>query len=288
MDWSALVFNQEFLAYIDKLANKRFGEGGLSEEAATYVIEYLSADEWQRCLNFKGNSKPKTFLVTLASNAIEEFSRKRFGRPRPPAWLQDLGELWVKLWRSLCLERQPLAALTDRFSANGFREADQVQQAARVIKARIPTCGQSTRDSEMVDDIDTLSDMKQAESDDCCGEPPAFDNPFEAELIMMMRAVVDPEPQTEDFQQQGAQHCDALASDKKAQLDALKKALSLTDLEKIMLRMIFVDGLSKSAASKALGLPSHKAGRQINDTLQRIANALQSCDLDLDTLLGMT
>lgn len=287
LDWPSLVFDEQFLAAVDKLAGRRFGDGGLAEEAATYVIEYLSDSDWQRCQSFKGNSQPKTFLVSIASNAIEEFSRKRFGRPRPPTWLQDLGELWVKLWRSLCLERQPLAALVDRFASRGFRETDAVKQAAKVIKARIPNCGNSARDSETVDDIDTLSDSVQAVDDDCCGEQPEFNNPFEAELVMMLRAIVEPEPKNADFTGSNAASIDSIAGSQKSQLAALQAALQLGDQEKIMLRMIFVEGLSKSATSKALGLPAHQAGRMVNDALERIAAALQSCGMDLDSVLDI-
>lgn len=287
LDWPSLVFDEQFLAAVDKLAGRRFGDGGLAEEAATYVIEYLSDSDWQRCQSFKGNSQPKTFLVSIASNAIEEFSRKRFGRPRPPTWLQDLGELWVKLWRSLCLERQPLAALVDRFATRGFRETDAVKQAAKVIKARIPNCGNSARDSETVDDIDTLSDSVQAVDDDCCGEQPEFNNPFEAELVMMLRAIVEPEPKNADFTGSNAASIDSIAGSQKSQLAALQAALQLGDQEKIMLRMIFVEGLSKSATSKALGLPAHQAGRMVNDALERIAAALQSCGMDLDSVLDI-
>lgn len=288
MDWATLVFDQRFLNSVDKLANRRFGEGGLAQEASTYVLEYLSADDWQRCNAFKGNAKATTFLVTLASNAIEEFSRKRFGRPRPPTWLNELGDSWIKLWRSLCLERQALPAIIDRFCSKGFREPDAVQQAAKVIKARIPTCGQSSRDDEGVEDIDALSDTHQAESDDCCGEQPEYDNPFEAELISMIRAIVSPNPQTTDFQGENSQKIDKLAAAQKSNLASLQEALKLGDQEKIMLRMIYVEGLSKSATSKALGMPAHQAGRIVNDALERIGSALQNCGLELDDLLNIT
>lgn len=286
-DWATLVFDQKFLNAIDKLASRRFGDGGLAEEAATYVIEYLSLDDWQRCYSFKGNSKPTTFLVTLASNAIEEFSRKRFGRPRPPTWLQELGELWVKLWRSLCLERQPLPALLDRFTTRGFREPEAVTQAAKVIKARIPNCGHSSRDDEGVDDIDALSDSVQTQHHECDHDLPECDNPFEAELLTMIRALVNPDVQAGDFEETAVTHNSHLAESLKPQLTQLKEALQLNDQEKVMLRMIYVEGLSKSATSKALGLPAHQAGRVVNDALQRIAGALQSCGLDLDSMINI-
>ena len=55
-----------------------------------------------------------------------------------------------------------------------------------------------------------------------------------------------------------------------------------------MLRMIYVEGLSKSATSKALGLPAHHAGRIVNEALQRIGTALNQCGLDLESLIGAT
>lgn len=286
IEWAGLVFDDAFMLAVDKLAVRRFGEGALAEEAATYVVEYLSADDWGKCQAFQGKAKPKTFLYTLSGNAIEEFSRKRFGRPRPPAWLQDLGELWVKLWRSLCLERQVLPAIVDRFVSNGFRETAEVEQAARVIKARIPTCGQSSRDSVGVEDIQAVSDAAQSEAEHHCEEEALeFENPFHAELIMMIRGIVSPDVSTEHFSQTAADHCDNLAQQSQSRLQMLREAIALTDQEKVMLRMIYVDGLSKTSTSKALGLPAHQAGRLVNEVLQRIGEALVKCELDLESLL---
>lgn len=286
IEWAGLVFDDAFMLAVDKLAVRRFGEGTLAEEATTYVVEYLSADDWGKCRAFQGKSKPRTFLYTLTGNAIEEFSRKRFGRPRPPTWLQDLGELWVKLWRSLCLERQVLPAIVDRFVKSGFRESGEVEQAARVIKARIPTCGQSNRDSVGVDDIQAVSDAAQAEEEHHCGEEVLeFENPFHAELIMMIRGIVSPSVTTDYFSQTTAVQCDSLAQQNQSRLQQLREAIALTDQEKVMLRMIYVDGLSKTATSKAMGMPAHQAGRLVNEVLQRIGEALTQCELDLESLL---
>jgi DNA-directed RNA polymerase specialized sigma24 family protein len=286
-DWPEVVFDPDFMAAISKLADKRFGSGSLAEEASTHVIEYLSANDWEKCQSYQGKSQPKTFLFTLSHNALEEFSRKRFGRPRPPTWLQELGELWIKLWRSLCLERQPLPTLIDRYSQKEFREPDSVAQAARVIKARIPTCGQSSRDSELSDDIDRLSDATQAEQADACSETPDFENPFYAELLMMVKAVCNSSTGTQDFSQEAAGKYDGIAAQQQSRFDALRAALKLNDQEKIMLRMIYVEGLSKSATSKAMGLPAHQAGRLVNDALERISQAIKHCGVELDGLLEL-
>ncbi|GAA3965571.1 hypothetical protein [Allohahella marinimesophila] len=283
--WSELVFTSEFMATISKLAIRRFGQGSLAEEASTYVVEYLSLDDWEKCRSFEGKAQPTTFLYSLSTSALEEFSRKRFGRPRPPAWLQELGDMWMKLWRSLCLERQPLPALVDRYSTRGFREPAAVEQAARVIKARIPTCGQSIRDTELADDIERLSDAHEAASGQCRSKDPEFENPFYGELLMMINTVCDSDVSHEDFRQSAASRFDNMAAAQQRKLDTLRSALELTDQEKIMLRLIYLEGLSKSAASKALGLPAHQAGRTVNEALERISAALAKCDISLDDLV---
>lgn len=290
IEWPALVFDQSFMQSVDKLALRRFGEGALAEEATTYVVDYLSADDWDKCKAFEGKSQPRTFLYTLSNNAIEEFSRKRFGRPRPPVWLQELGDLWIKLWRSLCLERQMLPAIVDRFCHTDFREPANVHDAARVIKARIPNCGQSSRDDMAVEDIDQISDAEQSSqlNSGCCDEiPMEFDTPFHGELLMMIRAIASPDTPADHFSQQSAQHHDGIAHKYQHQLEQLRSALSMTDQEIIMLRMIYVEGLSKTATSKAMGLPAHQAGRIVKDVLDRIGDALRQCDLDLDSLLDI-
>ena len=104
----------------------------------------------------------------------------------------------------------------------------------------------------------------------------------------MIRAIINPEPQTDAFKDESAKSIDQLAGQQKRLLVDLREALNLNDQEKIMLRMIYVEGLSKSATSKALGLPAHHAGRIVNEALQRIGTALNQCGLDLESLIGAT
>ena len=193
----------------------------------------------------------------------------------------------MKLLRSLELERRPFPTLIDRYAQKECREPDSVSQAASVIKARIPTCGQSSRDSELSDDIDRLSDATQAEQVDACSETPDFKNRFYAELLMMVKAVCNSSTGNQDFSQAAAGQYDGIAAQQQSRFEALRAALKLNDQEKIMLRMIYVEGLSKSATSKAMGLPAHQAGRLVNDALERISQAIKHCGVELDGLLEL-
>ncbi|MGI9304693.1 MAG: hypothetical protein ACR2RB_18600 [Gammaproteobacteria bacterium] len=297
VDWRSLVLDSsaEGLKLIECLAKRRFNTGVLADEAATYVLEHLSANNWQRCSQFKGNSQAKTYLQTLIVNLLEEFSRNRFGRPRPPAWLVQQGELWVKLWKELCLERQPLPALVDRYEQAELYRGSWVQQIAKVIKARIPRCGEYRFEATNVEDIAAVSDQASggalasdpqydAQPDSLCGYD--FELRAETELLFVLRAVLQAQPCAESFSQQRARQIDAEVEVSANKLDKLRRALVLSDEEVVVPRMTYCDGLSKAAVSRALGLPAHRAGLMINSALNRIRDAVELCQLDLRSVLG--
>lgn len=284
IDWPQLVFNEASMKAFEKLASKRFNEGVLAEEAVTHVLEGLSADDWARCKAFKGNAKPATYLYSLASNLVEEFARKRFGRPRPPTWLQEQGELWVQMWKMLCLERQLLPSILDRLSSRGTREESVLKEVARTIKARMPNCGLSAMDHQLTEDVSMISDAQQA----ALGEDETefeHENAAVSEVVLMLRSVLGEPAQESDFSEEARSSAANYATEQQEAMRAFRESLSLSDEERVLLKMIFVDGFSKSAASKALGLPSHQGGRVANNALERIGDAMRNCGLSLDDMM---
>lgn len=283
IDWPLLVFDEPSMKAFEKLAVRRFNAGVLAEEAVTHVVEGLSDNDWARCKAFKGNAKPTTFLYSLASNLIEEFSRQRFGRPRPPTWLQEQGELWVQMWKFLCLERQLLPSIIDRMCSNGAREAGFIEQVARTIKARMPNCGLSAMDHDLAEDISVVSDMQGMAS---APENTEFDHEQAtvSEIMLMLRSILRDEPDEADFSAESREAAGAYAAEHASEMAQFRESLALSDEEQVLLRMIFVDGFSKSAASRALGMPGHQAGRIANTALERIGQAMRDSGLSLDDI----
>jgi RNA polymerase sigma factor (sigma-70 family) len=276
INWSALVFEPAFMSNITKVAVKRFGDDVLSEECASFVLEGLASDNWKRCQAFKGQSKPTTFLYTIASNLVEEFARKKFGRPRPPTWLKNQGDLWVALWKAICLERQFVASVVDRFCQNGLRTAATIEHSITVIKARIPSCGQPGFCERSYDEIEELSDRS--------GMATSANNNYmegETEVLNTVRVTLE-----SIMSEHPAQLAEVEENGEQSSFDisALRKLLSLTDQERVLLRMIYFDGVSKQKAAVAIGLPPHKGGRVVNAVLSRIQKAVSDCGLDFDSL----
>ena len=119
---------------VNRLAARRFQQQETAEEAALYVLETLSQDNWKRLQDFSGKSKFTTYFTTVVYRLLEDYSRKRFGRVSPPQWIKRLGSFWITLYRLLCLERFPFS------------------DAIHIAESRLPSLSSSTLE-EMAEEI---------------------------------------------------------------------------------------------------------------------------------------
>ncbi len=275
IDWRALVLNPSWLERLDRLAVRRFGAGGLAEEASAYVLERLSDDNWGAMASFKGQAKPETFLHTLAANMLEEFSRDRFGRPRPPEWLKRQGESWIQLWRLICLERQDTETVVARHSAGDMRDPTAVRQTIRTIKARIPNCGLSNR--EVSAGTLTRDDDPDARVEEFIADPHTPDgllaNHAYDDVVLMLTHLFEAAPADADIQ--------GLSADFRHKFAAVRDHLRLSEQEILLLRMVYQDGHKRNNIAASLGLASHQPGRIIANALQNIRAALEKSGIDL-------
>ena len=127
---------------VDRLARRRFVEESLGEEAALYVMNLLDKDDWQIMRGYRGRARLTTYFSAVVYNLLEDFSRKKFGRVRPPSWLRKLGGIWLLLYRFMCLERYNYSEATS-LAADRYRHLrqNQIEQMADRILAEIPDCG---------------------------------------------------------------------------------------------------------------------------------------------------
>jgi RNA polymerase sigma factor (sigma-70 family) len=286
VDWKSLVFESGWMQKLDQLAAKRFGAGGLAEEASSYVIEQLSNNNWANLASFKGQCKPETYLHTVTNNYLEEFSRKRFGRPRPPEWLKRQGELWVQVWKLVCLERQMIQSVIDHLSCKTLREPAMIKHVISTIKARIPWCGESNREI-MLEPQDGHSDEDFDPAERIAHEQTPGDDILQTQFtntLLMIASIFNENPTEEFFDETNTQRASAMASTSIERLQTLRERLNLTDEERILLRMVYQDGLKKTAVAKSLGMQEHLPGRILKRVLARISDALQEVGIDIDEI----
>lgn len=278
IDWHSLVFDPAFYPLMQKLALKRFVNEGLAEEACTYVIEEISADNWRRLNSFSGKAKPQTFVYTVASHLIEEFSRKRFGRPQPPKWLKDQGELWVAIWKRVCLERQlpqqVVISLTNKESLDG----EFLNGIIKTIKGRLPWCGSSQREipeSALCADCDDEPALTEV-SDSLSFEQQQDAHSLNETLVViheLFKFVENPSNQESLFEYENGRFSEQ-------QFTALKESLDFTSEEHLMLKMVFQDGFKYKQVAEALGMPQYQPKRILDRLLKKVKDALNQVGFD--------
>jgi len=268
IDWRSIVFSEVWLKKLDKLTAHRFEEGGLSEEASTYVLDCLTRNNWQALNAYRGLSKPETFLHTITLNFIEEFSRKRFGRPRPPEWLKRQGEFWIVIWKLICMEKHLSQVVIEKMS--NIRNELYIKDVIRTIKARIPWCGESVKEINPSSVLKNESEFTEHSISDQNTPEKVIYEQNHAELLLMLNFLLSTNQTHEDLLYHVANEHDNMST----KFETFSSKISLTDEEQVVLKMVFQDGIKKSIVAKALGMPPHSPGRILKIALKKIETAM--------------
>lgn len=256
-DWPSVVFDPDFMAGLERMAAKRFVQPGLKEEAVTAMIEALSENHWQCLQSFSGKSQPSTFAYSIASRAMEDFARRRFGRPRPPAWLQELGHVWVKLWHMLCLERQWPETIKTRL-AKDFQEG-LIEQVIRTIKQNIPHCGEPG----FAECCTTELGLEQLPDDQGASLNTSLRHAQRTRALALLGQLLGQPGSSQEM----------CPSNTEEALDNVDTLLSLSEDDRLLLSLSYEDGLSSRKIAELLDSSAATVQRR----LQAIRAELQSC-----------
>ncbi len=246
---------------INALALRRFGRGPFAEEAALAVIESLEADDWQRVRAFSGQASFTSFVMAISARLFEDFSRKRYGRVRPPLWVQALGGIWQKLFQVLCLERLPVNdAVEVVHQRQVATEKNTIETAAYELLSRIPDCG-------MVRGLEVAYEDEVPFEGESGGQGPAgtFESREQKELFQAV------------FQLVLGQEQDDVGEGLLKKYHMLK--ITLAPEEKLLLKLCYQDGLGVSEAGEMLGMTRFQTHGRMRRLLQRLQAEFQRCGL---------
>lgn len=275
MDWQTFVFNPT-AAWMDRLstlARRRFGEGSLADEAFNFAFERISENRWELLSGFCGRSQPGSYLIAVFNNELEDFARKKFGRPRPPVWLDRLGETWLRVFKLLCLERREPETIVDQLCARNERHPDEVRLIIRTIRGKIPDCGQQIMDV-VTDEIPQIN----------CGDTRALGPEAQLdqlELAKLFEAVATTLTFGAEIQVNSAAGITDKAQGRWSQLT---EKLKISDDERIVLRQIYQDGLRLSVVARKLGRPEYELRRMVHRAVTRLQRVLETEGFGIETL----
>jgi len=258
---SVPLLKQKALAHwdlVNRLASKRFYRNSTAEEAALYVMDQLSRDDWKRLQQFGGKSRFTTYFSSVVYRLLEDYSRKRFGRKSPPKWLAKRGGIWLSLYRLLCLER---FTYVDAVSMASDRHTDarpeSLERAAEKILAELPRCG----------------------------EEGVVEQGYNEEFQPEMAAISDSAYQTTAEFRQKKRLLEALLYELLGETrypgkGLLEKLLpikiTLNPEERLLLKLCHCEGMSAAEAGRRLGLSRH----QTHGKLRRLYKRIRRCFTD--------
>lgn len=234
---------------VNRLARQRFLDETLAEEAALWVLEQFEAQGWKKLAEYRGSASLKTYFSSVVYNRLEDFSRKRFGRVRPPQWLKKLGGVWLYLYRLLCLERYSYGdAIYRTADQYPLYKTDQIEEAADRILGAIPTCGQMQGQEVELSDGDLKSESESA---------PLILEGKERELFLaaLYQMVIGT----------------SVNQDKMSALARLAAcSIELTSEERLLLKLCHQEGFSVTDAGRKLGLNRFQAHGKMRRLYKRI------------------
>jgi len=249
---------------INRLAVRRFGAAALAEEAALFVIDSLAADSWKRVKSYTGKGSYKSFLASISWRLLEDFSRRRFGRVRPPLWIRKLGGIWSLLFFLLCLQRFSVSDAVESISChNSALAQENIEEAAFTLLGRIPQCGKQQG-----------LELPFEEGD---GEGKSGSHPeqlLEKEEQKNLFAVL--------FGQVTGVDADFQVPERFASL--LKEGLELAPEERLLLKLIYQDNVGVTRAGVLLALNRDQVNGRLRRLLARLRKDFQRMGLDEELL----
>ncbi len=251
------------LGLVDRLAARRFADPVLADEAVVYALGKLQDTGGKALAGFSGRSQFSTYLASVARRLFEDFSRAKFGRLRPPAWISKLGGWWSLLYRLLCMERLSVVdALATIENYEAARRFDAEEAAARIL-SEVTDCGKSRGGEQLTADGEMAH---VAASKGAHGQAASLEN-NERDILfsVIFQGLLGEQAPSPALQNSFAQIFDV--------------GLSMTSEERLLLKLCFQDDLSVSEAARLVGISVHQAHGRMRRLLQRLKESFTKAGL---------
>lgn len=281
IDWQQILFDpkKNLIGRFDQLAKKRFWDENLADEAFIWILDKLKADDWARLASFNGHAQPATFLHTVFLRLLEDFSRHKFGYPRPKTWLKNLGDFWVQIWKRLCLEREPPEQIKMSLGEGDDVRELEIKQIMVTIKAKEPDCAQQ----------EGLTTIGGADGDIHINEKQ--NDGIEIGLHHSRRSVDERihSENLEDLLQvvgllTGMTCRQTVSTDLNKKLQYFSEQLKLEPGEQLILQMKFQEGMRDAAIARAMDMSNYQVKSSLKVVIQRLNKLFIEADISINEL----
>lgn len=249
--------------FLGKLSKRRYYDNeNLAHEAFDFVLEKLGANDWQRVRAWEGLGSFATFLATLTSRLMTDFSRAKFGHYRKPTWMAEISDpLWGRAYRLLMVEKyQRQEAIEILSVGEPAREPLFIEEVVLTILRK---CKHQHQTKEPMAPLDQIEEQISTGS-----EPDQELSIKDEEMMDAVRGHLF----------SGCQSADSLDPRVQELLTRLNPHLSLSDEDRLILRLRFGDGVKLKDIVGLLHLKGDPYKR-INKLIHHLRQAFQRAGL---------
>jgi DNA-directed RNA polymerase specialized sigma subunit len=250
--------------FLTSLARKRFpNDNDLGDQALSYVLDKLEEDDWQRVRGWDGCGSFATFVAVLASRLMTDFVRSRFGYHRPPTWLQEKKDVvWKKAYKLYAVDKYERREAIEVLHSN-FSEMTRIK-IEEIVNTVYSKCTKQARFSEGNIGIDQI--VESSSMDNTMPENIEINNKQLIEVLV-------------EFIQSSEDTIETIADDSvKGLLNHLQSHISMSDEDRLLLRLRFCEGLQIKEITQMLHIDGNPYKR-INRLIDDLRNACQQSGL---------
>ena len=245
--------------YLEKIAQQRFPKDeNLGHEALLFILQQLESDQWRRIRSWPGQGQFIAYLTVIISRLLTDFSRKQFGHVRKPLWLAEKKDtFWDQAYHLLKVQNY------NRQESIEMLSCSQPQRTRGYIEKMVSTIIQKCNDNSTRINAETLSLETCAESGTLQTTPDQLLGLKEIDLLEILLQFLN--------ENNSATLPERLIEP----LHRLQASISLTEEDRLLLQLRYLDGFSMNSIIKAMNLQGdpykryHKLVSKLRQSFQK-------------------
>lgn len=278
VDWQRVFFDSS-AAWTTRLASvsrRRFPGTPDAEAAYNHALDRMSADDWLLLRkSYRGTGRPENFMAVTFIHLLEDYAVRKYGRKRPPAWVARLNGLWLDVYQLLCLRRMPRESIVEQLSARGTWGASAIRDAIGQILARVKGCGEHV--GEYADSDTGARMLDQA-------NPTPITALEMSDCQALLGLLSDMLKGSGNASKNNSERINALSRRLMEDAGGMAGTLTISDHERLMLRLIYQEGYSITAAARTMGVNRKKMSRDLAKAVGRLRRGLKRLGYDSRTI----
>jgi RNA polymerase sigma factor (sigma-70 family) len=201
----------------------------------------------------------KAYLRAAFRNTLEDYLRKKEGYPRPPEWIKRLGSAYERIYKLLCLEQRAVNDIHSIMTNLYQFTREFIERVIREVRAGVINCGQ-WRQIVSVDNPQAEVDLLNTQSHHVAS-PELILQGMDASALfgaILGENVVSSANATETINK-------VITSIRQCEI---------SDDERLLLRLVYSDGQTVSAAARLINIPDAEARKLLKNVLKRLRHVL--------------